>query len=188
MMQCGAPTHRRGAWRTRAMLGACIVFGSALSGCQAPTRAGAQGAEAMRSPSTGTAAPSSPRFAAGGPHAEEYGQALGYPVAAVHRPRFFVGAFSHNDQLWETRPIRRAEAPSRLTRATVEPAIVYRYEGQTRTLDDYLARNAATGLLIARGDTILVERYQYARHDRHRFASFSMAKTVIAMLIGIAID
>jgi ABC-type uncharacterized transport system substrate-binding protein len=35
-----------------------------------------------------------------------------------------------------------------------------------------------TGLLIARGDTILVERYQYARNDRHRFTSQSMAKTV----------
>ena len=63
----------------------------------------------------------------------------------------------------------------------------YEYQGQTFTLDDYLARNPATGLLVARGDTILVERYQYARHDRHRFTSWSMAKTVTAMLIGIAI-
>ena len=45
-----------------------------------------------------------------------------------------------------------------------------------------------TGLLIARGDAILVERYQYGRTDRHRFTSWSMAKTVTAMLIGIAID
>ena len=60
-------------------------------------------------------------------------------------------------------------------------------EGDTRTLDDYLAGNPTTGLLIARGDTILVERYQYARNDRHRFTSFPMAKTVTAMLVGIAI-
>ena len=55
------------------------------------------------------------------------------------------------------------------------------------TVDDYLARNPATGLLIARGDTIFVERYQYGRTDRHRFTSWSMAKTVTAMLVGIAI-
>jgi len=55
------------------------------------------------------------------------------------------------------------------------------------TLDDYLARSPATGLLIARGNTILVERYQYGRTDRHRFTSWSMAKTVTAMLIGIAL-
>ncbi|TMI96231.1 MAG: serine hydrolase, partial [Bacillati bacterium ANGP1] len=32
-----------------------------------------------------------------------------------------------------------------------------------------------------------VERYQYDRHDRDRFTSWSMAKTVTAMLMGIAI-
>ena len=50
-----------------------------------------------------------------------------------------------------------------------------------------MARNPATGLLIARGNTIFVERYQYGRTDRHRFTSWSMAKTVTAMLIGIAV-
>jgi hypothetical protein len=60
--------------------------------------------------------------------------------------------------------------------------------GADVALDDYLARNPTTGLLIARGDTMFFERYQYGRTDRHRFTSFSMAKTVTAMLIGIAID
>ena len=90
-------------------------------------------------------------------------------------------------KLLEGRLIRRADTPSRLARASAEPALSYEYDGQKRTLDDYLARNPATGLLVARGDTILVERYQYARNDRHRFTSASMAKTVTAMLIGIAI-
>jgi CubicO group peptidase (beta-lactamase class C family) len=49
-------------------------------------------------------------------------------------------------------------------------------------------RNAVTGLLVAQGDQILIERYQYGRSDRDRMTSFSMAKTVIALLIGIAID
>ena len=83
--------------------------------------------------------------------------------------------------------MRRATTSSPLARAASEPAVRYEYQGQTFTVDDYLARNPTTGLLIARGDTILIERYQYARHDRHRFMSWSMAKTVTAMLIGIAI-
>jgi CubicO group peptidase (beta-lactamase class C family) len=41
--------------------------------------------------------------------------------------------------------------------------------------------------LVARGDTIMIERYQYARNDQQRFTSWSMAKTVTGMLIGIAI-
>src|SRR4029450_7813310 len=58
---------------------------------------------------------------------------------------------------------------------------------QELTLDDSLERTPTTGLLIARGDTILVERYQYGRTDRHRFTSWSMAKTVPALLVGVAI-
>jgi CubicO group peptidase (beta-lactamase class C family) len=69
-----------------------------------------------------------------------------------------------------------------------EPEITWTFQGAERTVDDYLARNPTTGLLVARGETIFVERYQYARTDRHRFTSWSMAKTVTAMLVGIAID
>ena len=133
-------------------------------------------------------AAASPRFAQGGPDAEDYGASSGYPVGdRATCSRFRVGCYSHFDQVYEGRLVRRATTPSPLARAAAEPAVRYEYQGQTFTLDDYLARNPATGLLVARGDTILIERYQYARHDRHRFTSWSMAKTVTAMLIGIAI-
>ena len=56
------------------------------------------------------------------------------------------------------------------------------------SIKDYLDRNPTTGLLIARDDTILYEHYQYARTDRDRFLSQSMAKTITAMLIGIAVS
>jgi len=42
-------------------------------------------------------------------------------------------------------------------------------------------------LLIVRDRTIMFEHYQYARTDRDRMLSQSMAKTVNAMLIGIAL-
>jgi len=163
-----------------------LVFGiliAALVGCASPDGAVVAGSSPAQS-----SAGSGPRFAAGGPDAEEYGAREGYPLKAIYRVPFFVGGFSHYDQILEGRLVRRAATPSRLARASAEPALRYEYEAETRTLDDYLARNPATGLLIARGDTILVERYQYARNDRHRFTSFSMAKTVTAMLIGIAIS
>jgi len=42
-------------------------------------------------------------------------------------------------------------------------------------------------LLIAKDDQILFEHYQYGRTDRDRFISQSMAKSITAMLMGIAI-
>ena len=42
-------------------------------------------------------------------------------------------------------------------------------------------------MLIARDDRIPFEHYQYGRTDRDRLISQSMAKSLTAMLIGIAI-
>jgi CubicO group peptidase (beta-lactamase class C family) len=165
-----------GTW----LVAACVLA-SPLAGCASPSPSG---------PRDAGASGSGPRFAAGGPDAEEYGANDGYPMgdrSTFFEIPFLVGSHSHLDQLLEGRWVHRAAAPSRLGRAAAEPTIRYEYEGETFTVDDYLKRHAATGLLIARDDTILLERYQYARNDRHRFTSWSMAKTVTAMLIGIAI-
>src|SRR5678815_2565217 len=98
-----------------------ILFGIvcfALSGCQSPMRTEAASAGAG-TPSPGSISGSAPRFSADGPDADEYGARLGYPVAAINRPRFFVGTFSHQDQVLEGWLIRRADTPSRLARASV---------------------------------------------------------------------
>ena len=131
-----------------------------------------------------------PRFATGGPDAEAFGASAGYPKG--DRATFWdiwsiVDSHSHLDEIFPGRLIHKAPAPSRLVRVA-EPRITWTFQGADLTLDDYLTRNPTTGFLIARGDRILVERYQYSRTDRHRFTSWSMAKTVTAMLIGIAID
>src|SRR5258705_7404848 len=131
-----------------------------------------------------------PRFNPSGPDADEQGAREGYPLGSrmtFFRVPYLVGSQSHQDEIFPAHVVRRATNPSPLTRRASEPALRYEYQGQTFDLDDYLARNPATGLLVARDDTILVERYQYARTDRDRFTSWSMAKTVTSMLIGIAI-
>lgn len=139
---------------------------------------------------TELSSPSAPRFSQDGPNAEDYGASDGYPVgdrSTFLSTPFLVGSSSHLDQVFEGRLVRRATTPAPLARVASEPVVRYEYRGQTFTLEDYLMRNPATGLLVARGDTILIERYQYTRHDRHRFTSWSMAKTVTAMLVGVAI-
>jgi CubicO group peptidase (beta-lactamase class C family) len=65
--------------------------------------------------------------------------------------------------------------------------IHYRFAGLKLSLDDYLNRQPVTGLLIAKDNTILVERYQYGRTDTDRMTSFSLTKTVVGLLIGIAL-
>jgi CubicO group peptidase (beta-lactamase class C family) len=105
----------------------------------------------------------------------------GNPWAPKHR----VGAFSHLDEIYATRTIYGATAPSTFKRSTAQ--VSYRFQGRSSSLADYLARNPITGLLIARDDRILFERYQYGRTDHDRLLSQSMVKSITGMLIGIAI-
>jgi CubicO group peptidase (beta-lactamase class C family) len=165
-------------------LASAALLAVVLAGCAAPPAR--DGGSVV--PSAATA--SAPRFSPDGPDAEDYGASQGFPIgerATFFSVPFLVGSHSQLDRLFEAHVVARAETPSRLTRAVSEPAIQYYYEGTAADLDRYLSRNPTTGLIVARDDTILVERYQYGRNDRHRFTSWSMAKTVTAMLVGIAI-
>jgi CubicO group peptidase (beta-lactamase class C family) len=165
------------------MVALALGLAACAAGCTSDTAPLAQ-APASQVPGPG------PRFDQSGPDADEFGAALGYPVGdrnSFFMVPFLVGSQSHQDEIFPSRPVRRAATPSALARAP-EPALRYDYQGRTFTLDEYMARNPATGLLVARDDTIFVERYQYARTDRDRFTSWSMAKTITSMLVGIAID
>ena len=61
------------------------------------------------------------------------------------------------------------------------------FAGKEKTLNQYLDRRPITGSLIAKDDTIPVERYQYARADTDRLISFSMV-TIVGLPIDIARD
>lgn len=128
---------------------------------------------------------------ASAPDEAELGRAEGYPVCApcarIER-RYLVGWVSRRDEVSPARPVARGRAIRELRRAPHEPALRYRWRGGESGLDDYLGRHRTTGLLVLRGDTILAERYQYERHAAHRMTSMSMAKTVVAMLVGVALE
>lgn len=98
-----------------------------------------------------------------------------------------VGRFTRFNSLYPHATARRPSAPAPLSYAAERLRLSWTWQGQQRDLADYLARHPVSGLLIARGTTILAEHYQYARTETDRFLSQSMAKTVTALLAGIAI-
>lgn len=171
----GEPISRRKAISGLTAAGACAAVGRTHSFAQSSPDA-------------------SPVFNPGGPDAQLYGQGEGYPVpdflTAVQEgdpwePRYRVGAFSHLDQIYNTRRVARATSPWIFKRASAE--VSYRFQGRQSSLDDYLSRNPVTGLLIARDDTILFEHYQYARIERDRLVPPSMVKSITGLLVGLAI-
>jgi CubicO group peptidase (beta-lactamase class C family) len=135
--------------------------------------------------------PAGPVISDTGFEAESFGAAQGYKVPASafdFAQDHMVGYYSHYEQLRRLRRVARAGTPSTLLRNAREILPRYAYNGSTRTILDYLGRNPVTGLLIARGNTILFEHYNYARTDRDRFLSQSMVKTITGLLVGIAVS
>lgn len=117
------------------------------------------------------------------PDEEALGKSRGYPICPNTKGSFspewcLVGVMSHYHQVYPSRVVEKADSPRPLRRAAQEPGV---------GLDAFLAEHRNTGLLVMQGDTIHAERYQYERNEEHRFASMSMAKTVIAVLVGIAL-
>ena len=128
------------------------------------------------------------------PDEEILGKKEGYPVCSIRQvmrggqQQCLVGTYSHFDQALPARKVAKAAEPRALKRAAAEPQVLYSGFVASGGIDDFLAKNRNTGLLVMQGDTILVERYQYERKPEHRLTSMSMAKTVTAMLIGIALQ
>jgi CubicO group peptidase (beta-lactamase class C family) len=135
-----------------------------------------------------------PGFSPSGPNATVYGEEEGFPVTdhsltvqpgEPYDVKYRVGAYSHFDEIYPTHRIKRAANPWMFKRAKAD--IRYSFRGNRSSVAEYLSRNPVTGLLIAKDDEILFEHYQYGRTDRDRLASQSMAKSIAAMLVGIAI-
>lgn len=125
------------------------------------------------------------------PDEELLGKSRGYPVGT--RGNWFfeegvrVGSFSHLDTIFPAHTLARAAQASPLPRAAVEPRYRYRFGNEVLGLDDYLARQRVTGLMVIKDGEVQVERYQYERTAAHRLLSNSIAKSVVSLAMGIAL-
>lgn len=111
-----------------------------------------------------------------------YGRDDGYPAGSrdsFMAQRHMVGAFSDMARHFTVRPIK----------AGSEPRALRRFEGtpDLRFIDAYLDNHPATGLVVLKDGKLLYERYQYGRHGDQLMTSWSMAKTVVALAVGIAV-
>ena len=131
-------------------------------------------------------------LAHGEPDEARLGKEQGYPVGngatwydGAHR----VGSWSAMDRVGlPTRVVPAGPNALALQAAGRPPAIQYRYRNLRYTLDEYLERQRVTGLIILKSGEIVAERYRYGRTPQARFLSFSMAKTVTSLLVGVALD
>jgi CubicO group peptidase (beta-lactamase class C family) len=135
-----------------------------------------------------------PALACAEPDEALLGKDRAYPVgngASWYSNPYRVGSWSAMDTV-KGLPVRTVSRGTGdvlpLPAAKAVPDIHYRFRNLGYTLDDYLERQRVTGLLVIKNGEIVAERHRYGRGDSARFLSFSMAKSVTSMLVGIALD
>ena len=127
------------------------------------------------------------------PDADLLGEGRGYPLgnaATLFDTGYRVGSWSALDKVPGVlvRRVPAASAVQPLPRSTEPVDIRYRYRNIEYTLKEYLERQRATGLLVLKDGRIVAEHYRYGRREDARFLSFSMAKSVTSLLVGVALE
>ena len=125
------------------------------------------------------------------PDEELLGKAAGYPIGTranwYYEESVRVGSFSNLDKLLPHYTLTKSATPLQLPAAATPPTIEYRFDKQTWSLDDFLARQRVTGFLLIKDGEVLAERYQYSRNADNRFLSHSMAKSIVSLAVGMAL-
>lgn len=96
--------------------------------------------------------------------------------------------FRHSAEMFETRPVRRAGKVWALPRKAGFAPPSYEYAGKVRDYDTFARRTYTNALLVIRDGKVLFEDYRNNSRETDRFISFSMAKTIVSLLVGIAVE
>ncbi len=136
--------------------------------------------------------------ASAAPDEELLGRAQGYPVGTatnwLSEPGVRVGSFTHQAEIaelmgWKVRTLSPGSRTMPLPHAARTPPYRWNIDAlRNLTVDDYLARQRIMGLIVIKDGVVQLERYQYGRGAGDRFVSHSMAKSLVSLAVGLALQ
>jgi hypothetical protein len=124
--------------------------------------------------------------------ADKWGQDQGYPTGWNGRfarlPEYRVGNYSGGfEKMFPHHIIEKSSMPTKFDEALIKD-FTYKWGFFKKSPEEYLNSWSTTGLLICRDSTILHESYRRGRTAQMRLTSWSMAKSITSLLLGICID
>ncbi|MDO8905814.1 serine hydrolase [Hydrogenophaga sp.] len=99
-----------------------------------------------------------------------------------------VENFRAMDRVFPSRSVPRSGPVWAFERDPRALPATYTFRGQDHDLAAFLDRSVTTGLLVVHRNTIVHEAYRLGANEASLFTSWSIAKSVLSALIGIAID
>ena len=128
----------------------------------------------------------------GPPHVDpaEDAQHFGPPEAFLFwSAKQKVAGFRNIASIYPTRIIAADNAASPLPPAAMPiEQISFEANGEPLDINGFMERNHIVGLMAVQDDKVLLERYAAGNDEHSLWVSFSVAKSVVAMLVGAAIQ
>jgi CubicO group peptidase (beta-lactamase class C family) len=104
----------------------------------------------------------------------------------LFRPSMRVDNFQHMDRIFPSRPLPASTQPFVFPKQEQPLPDSYVFNGETRQRNTFLEKTHATGLMVLKDGVIIHEEYRLGAGPTSTLTSWSMAKSVVATLVGIA--
>lgn len=110
-------------------------------------------------------------------------------VVSLFDKENIVENFLHMEDLNETSTLIKSSSPTRLpVNISHQLPESFKSNGKTIDVQDFIDRSLTTGLMIIHKDTIIYEKYMNGLKPEITHISWSMAKSFISGMIGIALE
>ncbi len=111
-----------------------------------------------------------------------------YRVATLFSADRIIHNFSNMKTMFLTDDIPRSGPVYEFEKASAALPETFEFEGETFTTTDFLERTKTTSLLVIRHDNIEYEDYFLGTSPEDQRISWSIAKSFLSALVGIAVD
>ncbi|MFC1839071.1 serine hydrolase domain-containing protein [Thermodesulfobacteriota bacterium] len=107
--------------------------------------------------------------------------------ANMFHPELNCLLFQHMDKMFATRSVQAGEDIWQIPSSPVSIKGKFEFKGNAYNLKAFLEKTACNALLVIKDGRIIQEIYRNGSDEETTFISFSMAKSFVATLIGIAL-
>jgi len=99
-----------------------------------------------------------------------------------------VGHFSHMDDVAPIKTLTSNEQVRTLTPAPAQLPETFTYQGEERSLQDWISGSSTTALVVIQDENLVFEDYYLGTQATDKRISWSMAKSFLSALFGIAVS
>ena len=110
-----------------------------------------------------------------------------YHTVTLFNANVIVGNFSNMESMYDVVEIKPSGPASRFSQQPQPLPTEFTFKGNTRSVNNFLDETSTTALLVVKGNTITFEDYYQGTTATDRRISWSLAKSFLSALFGIAV-